>query len=107
MDDVGTAADGFEATMVACRDRCRAAGRWLLYFGLGCPKATGTICNCYKASHLRQNGFDVHRGIAAANVTSCANPLGACTNTDRLESGGNTYHFGGANFAAIYARGDG
>ena len=91
---VGIAADGFAATLVACRDRCATT---YPFFGLGCPSPAGTACNCYTVEALRANG------LTAPRTTSCERKRGKCSSASSLEFGGNTYTIGGAHSAAIYS----
>ena len=92
--DVGTAADGFEGTLVACRDKCVDRGFGL--FGLGCPKEASTLCQCYNASRVHD------AMLMSANATSCERRLGECSNTPYVEHEGNVYPLGGAWRAAVY-----
>ena len=42
--------EAMEATLVACRGKC--ASRGFPFFGLGCPMASSTVCQCYTAERI-------------------------------------------------------
>ena len=94
---VGTAADGFGSTLQQCRGRCVSAG--YAFFGLGCPSATQTLCQCYSAARIGP----LSAGLDTPETRSCANPAGECTPPASLAFGGKAYSLGGANVAAVYS----
>jgi len=95
--DVGTAADGFENTFDSCRDMCADAE--YPFFGLECPMADKTHCQCYSQETI-ENADQLNPSVeVCANV---ANPV-HCSNDYKLMHGGREYYLGGANVGSIYS----
>ena len=101
--NVGTAADGL-TIFHTCRDACVAAG--YPFFGLECPQATRTHCQCYTSSRVANIG-------PSPSIADCTASLYThgfyapftpppCTNTAFLDYNGNRYYLGGANRGSIY-----
>ena len=93
--EVATAAEGYGSTITSCKEHC--AGEGFPFFGLGCPSATKTMCQCYTQSRI--DGA----GLSSPETKSCANPAGKCTNTDVIMFQSTPYYLGGSNRAAVYA----
>jgi hypothetical protein len=94
MPNVGTAADGVDI-FVTCHAACAAAG--YAYFGLECPMATSTHCQCYTDERV------ANLGLTAPSDASCAASRGHCSNTATLTHDGKTYELGGAGRGSIYS----
>ena len=92
---VATAADGYVGTVTACRDYCNSEG--FPFFGLGCPSATQTLCQCYRDDSLESQGFTIF-----PKTESCASPGGECSASASVNFDGKEYSLGGANKAAVY-----
>ena len=93
--EVATATEGYGGTITACKEFCKGEG--FPFFGLGCPSATKTLCQCYSQSKIDS------AGLGTAETKSCANPAGECTATNQIWFQSTQYSLGGANKAAVYA----
>ena len=93
--DVGTAAEGFAATFDACADICRTRG--FAYFGLECPMAGGTHCQCQDGTDLGTMGSrDECSGAADLDLRHCSN-------TASLTHEGVEYYLGGPDRGSVYS----
>ena len=84
--NVGTASQGFSATFVACNVR------GYTYFGLECPMATQTHCECGGSSTASNMGLG----------TDCTRSIRHCNNQATLSHWGTVYKLGGHSRGSVY-----
>ena len=88
--NVGTAAQGFSATFVACNNICLVRG--YTHFGLECPMATHTHCQCGGSSTASNAGLG----------TDCTRSISHCNNQATLSHWGTVYKLGGHSRGSVY-----
>lgn len=100
--DVGTAAGGFAGSFQACNDICKGGG--YTHFGLECPMASATHCQCATSvtSSSANPVWDAGAFGTKGAGPSCANILAHCNNAATLTHEGFIYEMGGASVGSVY-----
>ncbi len=90
---MGTAADGFNATFEACAEICENHN--FSHFGLECPMADRTHCQCQDGDNLGNRIQDV---LCSGGLVHKA----SCDNTAVLVYNGNEYYLGANSRGSVY-----